>query len=107
VVLNDVSYRDEYEGDYEERRTLVYSLQFTVKTYVYGPVIDNSGKEIRKVIADTYTTTDTSAARELRYTVEPDPSNAEWDDDFGFNETFSEFTDGQQWNPVTGQDEPV
>lgn len=107
VVLNDVSYKDEYEGDYEERRTLIYTLQFTVKTYVYGPVIDNSGKEIRKVITDTYTTIDTSAARELRYTVEPDPTTADWDDDFGFNETFSEFTDGRQWNPVTGQDEPV
>jgi hypothetical protein len=107
VVLNDVQYKDEYEGDYEERRTLIYTLNFTVKTYIYGPVTDNSGKEIRKVIADTYTTVDTTAARELRYTVEPDPSTADWGDDFGFNDTFSEFTDGQQWNPITGQDEPV
>ena len=105
VVLNNVSYQDDYEGDYEERRTLIYTLSFTVKTYIYGPVTDNTGKEIRKVIADTYTTMDTTAARELRYTAEPDPINAAWDDDFGFSETFEEFTDGKQWNPVTGQDE--
>lgn len=107
VVLNDVDYKDEYEGDYEERRTLIYTLSFTVKTYVYGPVTDNSGKEIRKAIVDTYSTMNVEAARELRYTVEPDPSTADWNDEFGFDELFTEYSDGQKWNPVTGQDEPV
>jgi hypothetical protein len=107
VTLNDVSYQDDYEGDYEERRTLIYTLTFTVKTYIYGPVTDNSGKEIKKAIVDTYSTVDPTAARELRYSVEPDPETADWNDDFGFNELFEEFTDGRQWNPVTGQDEPV
>jgi len=107
VVLNDLDYKDEYEGDFEERRTLIYTLSFTVKTYVYGPVVDLSGKEIKKAIVDTYTTVDTTAARELRYTVEPDPITAKWTDDFGFDDSFTEYTDGKQWNPVTGQDEPV
>jgi hypothetical protein len=107
VTLNDVSYQDDYEGEFEERRTLIYTLSFTAKTYIYGPVTDNSGKEIRKAIVDTYSTMETTAARELRYSVEPDPETADWNDDFGFNELFEEFTDGRTWNPVTGQDEPV
>jgi hypothetical protein len=48
-----------------------------------------------------------NAPREVRYTVTPDPLNAEADDDFGFSEVFSEFTDMQKWNPDTGADEPL
>jgi hypothetical protein len=38
VVLNSVSYEDEYEGNFASRRAIIYTLNFTVKTYVYGPV---------------------------------------------------------------------
>ena len=41
----------------------------------------------------------------MRYTVEPDPITSDPDDDFGFNELFSEFNDGKSRNPVTGNDE--
>jgi hypothetical protein len=106
VNLDSVSYRDDYEGDLDQRRTLIYTLKFTAKTYVYGPVRDLT--QIRKVITDTYASMDTvNAPRIQRYTVEPDPSDAESGDDFGFNEVFSEFTDIQKWNPETGEDEPL
>ena len=48
-----------------------------------------------------------NAPRVQRYTVEPDPIDASSDDDFGFSETFSEFTDMQKWNPATGEDEAL
>ena len=103
VNLNSVSYRDDYEGELDQRRALVYTLTFTAKTYLYGPVRDTT--TIKKVIADTYTSIDTvNAPREIRYTVQPDPLNAESDDDFGFNEVFSEFTDVKKRNPTTGVD---
>jgi hypothetical protein len=103
VNLNSVSYRDDYEGELDQRRALVYTLTFTAKTYLYGPVRDTT--TIKKVIADTYTSIDTvNAPREIRYTVQPDPLNAEADDDFGFNEVFSEFTDVKKRNPTTGVD---
>jgi hypothetical protein len=48
---------------------------------------------------------DQSPKREQRYTVTPSPVSADADDDFGFNETTSFFTDAKNFNPVTGKDE--
>ncbi len=70
VVLNSIDYQDDYEGDFTQRRAIVYTLSFTAKTYLYGPVTDN--KVIRKVITDTYSSVNTTRApRERRYTVTP------------------------------------
>jgi hypothetical protein len=38
VVLNNVSVQDDYEGDFVTRRSLVWTLNFTMKAYVFGPV---------------------------------------------------------------------
>jgi len=43
--------------------------------------------------------------REQRYTVQPDPIDADGDDNFGFNETTSFFQDAKEYNPETGTDE--
>ena len=105
VTLTSVDYSDEYEGDYDTRRTLVYTLQFVAKTYLYGPVNDATGEVIKKVQVDYSTNVDRQAPRELRYTVQPDPLTADPTDDFGFNEFTSHFVDSKDYNPVTGQDE--
>ena len=66
VVLSSVEYEDTYEGDFASRRAIIYTLQFTVKTYLYGPVTDK--KVIKKAITDIYTDTDTTnAPRQVRY----------------------------------------
>ena len=105
VTLTSVDYSDEYEGDYDTRRTLVYTLQFVAKTYLYGPVNDATGEVIKKVQVDYATEVDRTAPREMRYTVQPDPLTADPTDDFGFNEFTSVFVDSKDYNPVTGQDE--
>jgi hypothetical protein len=105
VTLTSVDYSDEYEGDYDTRRTLVYTLQFVAKTYLYGPVNDATGEVIKKVQVDYATEVDRTAPREVRYTVQPDPLTADPTDDFGFNEFTSVFVDSKDYNPVTGQDE--
>lgn len=105
VTLNSISYEDDYEGDYTTRRTLIYSLSFTCKTYLYGPVTEGEDSFIKKVIVDTALDSKPTAAREVRYTVTPDPITADADDNFGFNELFSEFTDGLSRNPASGNDE--
>ena len=105
VTLNSVVYEDDYEGDYTTRRTLIYTLSFSAKTYVYGPVNDITNKLIKKSIVDTALDSKVTAAREVRYTVQPDPLTADPDDNFGFNELYSEFSDGKSRNPVTGADE--
>lgn len=38
VILNDVTLNDNYEGDFSKRRSLVWTLDFTLKGYLYGPV---------------------------------------------------------------------
>ena len=104
IVLTNISYEDNYEGDFAERRAIIYTLNFTAKAYLYGPVI--SGQVITKVQADQFTDSASAAPkREQRYTVTPDPVSADMDDDFGFNETTSFFTDAKTYNPETGQDE--
>ena len=105
ITLTSIDYEDVYEGDYDTRRTLVYTLQFVAKTYLYGPVSDVSGEVIKKAIVDYASKTDRTAPREVRYTVEPDPITADADDNFGFNELTSTFVDAKDWNPVTGADE--
>ena len=188
IVLQDINYEDDYEGDFTNRRAIIYTLQFTAKTYLYGPVTDS--KTIKKAITDYYTSTDTTKApREKRYTVTPtaltdqdgvglttltaamdvndgiisvasvssleqgvdiqigtevmhinrvvgstlhvsrgwnnttiaghqngaailkidedDAALLESDDDFGFGELYSDFTDMKKRNPVSGQDETI
>ena len=106
VVLNSVEYEDDYENNFQTRRAIIYTLQFTVKTYLYGPVTDQ--KVIKKAITDIYADTNTtSAPREVRYTIQPDPITADADDDFGFGIVEEDFTDNKKRNPVSGNDEAI
>jgi len=37
IVLNSISSQDQYEGSFEQRRALIWTLSFTLKGYLYGP----------------------------------------------------------------------
>ena len=103
IVLNSISYEDSYRGDYAERRAIIYTLAFTAKFYLYGPV--TSAKVIKTVQVDQYANLqDQAPKREQRYTVTPDPVTADSDDDFGFNETVSFFQDAKDRDLTTGTD---
>ena len=66
---------DDYEGNFDTRRALVYTLRFTAKTMLYGPVSDVSDSIINKVsvgyIAGTRSPSSTSYQRDLTYSVVP------------------------------------
>ena len=47
LVLNSVDFNEDYEGDYDTLRSLIYTLSFTMKSYLYGPIKDT--KIIKKV----------------------------------------------------------
>ena len=80
-------------------------MLFRSKTYLFGPVVENPEGLIRKVIVDTYTETDTTTAkREMRYTVVPDPIDAQPDDDFGFNENWEYLGDSKSYSPTQQTD---
>ena len=88
-VLNNVGYEDTYEGDFQTRRAIIYTLSFTAKSYVYGPV--TTAKPITKVQADTYSDLPATApTRVQRFTVEA-TGTGDADDNFGFNESTSEW----------------
>jgi hypothetical protein len=101
MVLESINFQDDYEGDFSTRRALIYTLGFTAKTYLFGPIAESSEGLIRKVQVDLYTSTDTeNAKRELRYTVTPDPYDAGPDDNFGFDEEWTFFSDGKDYSPT-------
>jgi len=101
IVLGNVSFQDDYEGDFSTRRSLIYTMQFTAKTYLFGPVPETSDGLIRKVQVDTHSSSDLSSAkREMRYTVTPDPLNAGPDDDFGFDGGWESFDDSKEYSPT-------
>lgn len=120
IVLDSISFQDDYEGDFSTRRALIYTLRFTAKTYLFGPVADSSEGLIKKVQVDYYADTNTQTAkREVRYTATPkaledknndgvineaDDALLTADDDFGFNETTTFFSDSRTYSPTQQTD---
>ena len=120
IVLESVNFQDDYEGNFDTRRALIHTLQFTAKTYLFGPIADSSDGLIRKVQVDMYSSTDrTTAKREMRYTVTPtakeDKNNdgvinqADHDllmpgDNFGFDEEWEFLGDGKKYSPTRKTD---
>ena len=106
MVLDNISFDDQYEGDFATRRALIYTLNFTAKTYLFGPIAETTEGLIKKVQTDFYMNTEniSTANREMRYTVTPDPITAGPDDAFGFDETWEVFGDGKDYSPTRQTD---
>jgi len=72
VILENITMQDDYEGDFNTRRVLIYTLRFSAKTYIFGPVSSATKDIIKKAsigyIAGDVTSTPT---REVVYSVEP------------------------------------
>lgn len=100
ILLNNVSIQDDYEGDFSQRRTIIYTLTFTAKSYIYGPV--TTSEVIKKVNVDIGTAI--KANRYVTYSATPkaledlnndgqinfaDDLLVEADDNFGFNELWT------------------
>jgi len=72
VVLENITMQDDYEGDFTTRRVLIYTLRFTAKTYLFGPV-SSATKDIIKKSTVSYIAGDliTNPTREVVYSAEP------------------------------------
>ena len=103
IILNSVNYEDTYSGDFTTRRAVVYTLGFTAKTYLYGPV--SQQKVIKRTQSDMYTDTAGGEKREQRIVVTTNPTGADADDDFGFTTTITSFNDSKNYNPTSDSDE--
>jgi hypothetical protein len=72
MILERISMDDQYEGDFTTRRILIYTLEFTAKTYLFGPLGNGNDSLIKQVQVDYYTNTNrVNASRQLRYVAEP------------------------------------
>ena len=69
IVLNSVTTEDLYEGDYVERQTILYTLNFTLKGYFFGP--EKTKKVIKFVDARLATDTTSNTLFEESVNVYP------------------------------------
>ena len=102
-VLESVDYEDSYTGSLTSLRRIIYSLKFTAKIYLYGPISQSA--VIKKVSADLYdNTSDQSPSRSERVTVQPNPTSADKDDTYTYTTTLDFFNDGLNYDEATGDD---
>ena len=99
IVLNSVDFDDEWEDDFTTRRSLTYTMQFTAKSYIYGPytkadvirkarVIETIGdKNVNKRhVERTYTPKAKTDINQDGQVTAQDDAFVTAADDFGFNE---------------------
>jgi hypothetical protein len=132
TILNTVSIEDTYEGDFNQRRALIYTFDFTVKAYFYGPVrragiIKRSQIDFGIVTSNTnnkITLEDVNKTPRVSRIVtvpgllangSPTTNSAasvpynqiDADDDYGFCSNTFVYADGFKYNPKSGTDEPI
>ena len=102
VVLNNVDFEDDWEDDFSTRRSITYSMQFTCKSYIYGPYTKADVIRKSRIIETIGDTNVNKRHVELSYTPKAktdinqdgqvtaaDDALVTADDDFGFNEGMS------------------
>jgi hypothetical protein len=113
TVLNSVNIEDTYESDFQSRRAIIYTWDFTVKGYMFGP-ISNKGIIKRTVIDMVAQDSDNPIAEQIgphrKITLTPgltangepttDPDNSvalhsiSEDDDWGYAFDREDYFDG-------------
>ena len=101
-ILNSVDYEDSYTGSLTSMRRIIYTLSFTAKVYLYGPI--STSAIIKKVSADLYSDTGSNSPRVERVTVQPNPTSADKDDTYTYTTTLEFFTDTLDYDNTTGED---
>ncbi len=101
IVLNNVDFDDDWEDDFTTRRSITYSMQFTAKTWIYGPYTKADVIRKSRIIESVGDKNVNKRHVELSYTPKAktdinqdgsidaaDDALVTADDDFGFNEGF-------------------
>ena len=85
VIITGVSFTDDYDAPMEQRRTIIYTLEFEMKLSFFGPI--GEGEVIRKSIADVYLINQDSDRILETITINPDPLSTIGmpDSDYGFD----------------------
>ena len=90
IIIQSVSFADDFEGAMEQRRTIVYTLDFEMKVCFYGAI--NTGNIIRKSITNVFDMEAGLSDSDIqiqRLTTVPKPTSLIGlaDSDFGFTTT--------------------
>jgi hypothetical protein len=88
IVLNNVTFQDNYEGALEQRRSIIYTLSFEMKISFHGP--EQEAAIIRKVNNNLFNQNAGLADSDIFITalqVTPNPTSVSPDSDYGFNIT--------------------
>lgn len=85
IILQSVTFTDDYEGALEARRSIIYTLDFEMKINFYGPI--NTGEIIRQIdinLGQMNIGMNDSDMLTERIRIRPDPQNVSPDSDYGF-----------------------
>lgn len=88
ITLSGVTFSDDFEGAVEQRRTIIYTLDFEMKIALYGP--ESNKNIIREVNNDLFLQNaglEDSDVYIKTLQITPDPSSVSADSDYGFIET--------------------
>lgn len=88
IILNSISPADFYEGDFGERRMIIWTLNFNIKLNFYGPI--NKQGVIKRTITNIYTDKEMTANLE-RHIAYVDPITANVNDSYQVIDYFEDF----------------
>ena len=104
ITIRGVNFTDDFEGSVEQRRTIIYTLDFTMQANFYGPI--NGSGIIKKIAADMYEYDGATISEDVKLeqaVITPNPYNLTLDSadmQFGFSEEyFSDFVQDPDRNP--------
>ena len=94
ITIAGVTFSDDFEGPMEQRRTIIYTIDFEMKANFYGPIAEagivrtsiNNFFQIGSGMLDSDELLET-------LTVKPNPLSVSPDSDFGFSETITQSVD--------------
>ena len=104
ITIRGVNFTDDFEGSVEQRRTIIYTLDFTMQANFYGPI--NGSGIVKKVTADLFEYDGATISEDIKLeqaVISPNPYGLTLDSadqQFGFtNQFFIDFTSDSDRNP--------
>tara|TARA_Y100000389_G_scaffold27514_2_gene23607 strand:+ start:937 stop:1734 length:798 start_codon:yes stop_codon:yes gene_type:complete len=101
ITLQSVSFQDDFEGSLEQRRTIIYTLDFGMRVNFHGPI--RRSKVIKSATANVHidkasllTSGADSDGLYVKQITTPNPANATPFSDFGFTTVTEYYGDSSQ-----------
>lgn len=96
IILNSVSTEDVYEGAFDERRALTWTLNFTMKGWYFGPT---SNRKVIKFATTNLYTEFGQANSDVTITVQPGlTANGEPTTDINETVPYADINEGDNWD---------